>query len=164
MWHSYLTRPGAWWIRWQHRRFHPLGRALHPVEREPMLGYFEESLLSDVRIHQLETWSAMIPLHLPRMAAITLGDTIVLARGIPTTGPEWSRLLFHELVHVVQYRLLGIDEFAARYLGGWVGTGFRYLRIPLEQDVRELEIRIVEHPTERFPVLAEVEKQLAASS
>jgi len=29
-------------------------------------------------------------------------------------------LLFDELVHVVQYRLLGVDRFAQRYVDGWL--------------------------------------------
>jgi hypothetical protein len=137
-----------------------LGRGLAPVEREWMGGYFEESLLSDVRIHQLHGNSVRIPLHLAGMAAITLGDAIVLAPAAPATGPHWQRLLFHELVHVAQYRHLGIEDFAGRYLGGWMGTGFRYSRIPLEQHVRELERRYLRGEGRPFSVVAEVEAQL----
>ncbi len=44
------------------------------------------------------------------MAAITLVDTVV------SHEPFTDRLLFHELVHVVQYEKLGLAEFAAKYV------------------------------------------------
>lgn len=159
-----LTRPGSWWIRAQYQRFRPLGRGLSPDEQSAMAGYFEQDLLSDVRIHQLDALSLRLPLHLARMAAITLADTIVLAHGLRMTGPQWHRLVFHELVHVVQFRVLGVDQFATQYLGGWLGTGFRYSRIPLEEQVRELETRFIANPGGRFPVLTEVRKQLQRAS
>lgn len=140
---------------------------MSPEERDRMAGFFEDSLLSDTRICALgvDSWRGRIhvPLHLAGMSAITLGDTIVLAAGTPTTGPRWSRLLFHELVHIVQYRLLGIDEFAARYLGGWARRGFRHSRIPLEQDVRELEARFDASAAQPFSVAAEVARQLSVT-
>ena len=44
------------------------------------------------------------------MAAITFVDTVV------SHEPFTNRLLFHELVHVVQYEKLGLEEFAAKTL------------------------------------------------
>lgn len=167
-----LARPAGWWVRSQHRRFGPLGRSLTADERNAMTGFFPESLLSGVRIHRLHAntaprWlravsrlSLTIPFEWKRMSAITLGTTVVLARGAPSHGLAWSRLLFHELVHVVQYRLLGIDEFVARYVSGWSRNGFRYDRIPLERDARELEERFAANPVADFPVQDRVERQL----
>jgi hypothetical protein len=44
------------------------------------------------------------------MAAITFVDTIVFHQ------PIENQLLFHELVHVVQYEKLGLTEFAIKYV------------------------------------------------
>jgi hypothetical protein len=63
-------------------------------------------------------------------------------------------------VHVVQYSLLGVDEFVAGYVTDWARNGFRYDRIPLEQDACELEKRFAADPATGFPVFTEVEKQL----
>jgi hypothetical protein len=46
------------------------------------------------------------------MAAITFVDTVV------SHEPFTERLLFHELVHVVQYEKLGLAEFASKYVRG----------------------------------------------
>jgi hypothetical protein len=48
------------------------------------------------------------------MAAITFVDTVVSQE--PFTG----RLLFHELVHVVQYEKLSLPEFAGKYVRGFL--------------------------------------------
>jgi hypothetical protein len=71
----------------------------------------------------------------PGAAAITLGPLIVVrARA---AGEE--HLLRHELVHVEQWRRLGVVGFLVRYLGSYArwrlrGHGHRgaYLRIPQE--------------------------------
>ena len=149
-----------------------MGRSFTADERKAMSGFFPESLLSGVRIHRLHAgteprWlravsrlSLSIPFELKRMSAITLDTTIVVARGAPSHGLAWSRLLFHELVHVVQYSLLGVDEFVERYVTGWARNGFRYHRIPLERDARELEERFVANPNAAFPVQGMVRGQL----
>jgi len=65
------------------------------------------------------------------MAAITFADTIV------SHEPFTDRLLFHELVHVVQYQKLGLPEFAAKYVRGFLNGG-SYEAIPLEVNAYEL--------------------------
>jgi hypothetical protein len=77
----------------------------------------------------------------PGMAAITLGRLIsVRAR---SAGDE--QLLRHELVHVRQWRQLGVLRFSARYVGAYVRGRLAgrshldsYRQIPLEVEaVRE---------------------------
>ena len=77
----------------------------------------------------LSRWAA------PGAAATTLGSVIFMresAAGSP-------RLLRHELVHVGQWRRLGVVGFSARYLGAYATWRLRryphwaaYRRIPLE--------------------------------
>lgn len=84
-----------------------------------------------------------VPMDLRRSAAITYGDTILISgRYVPIAPPP--SLVFHELVHVVQYSILGIPEFAHRYVMGWAENGFEYLRIPLEAQAYALERRLGE--------------------
>ena len=167
-----LMRSGGWWVRSQQRTFHRLGRGLTQDDRDLMGRFYQDSVLSSVRIHRLHAgteprWyravshlGLMIPFDLQRMAAITLGTTIVLARRAPSGGIPWSRLLFHELVHVVQFSLLGVEEFVGRYVTGWARNRFRYESIPLERDARELEERFAANPAAGFPVHTEVGRRL----
>ena len=85
------------------------------------------------------------------VSAVTFVDVIV-------AHEEFSdALLFHELVHVVQYAQLGIKEFGARYVSGFV-TGGGYEGIPLEKNAYELEHRYSADKRQAFSVADEVER------
>lgn len=84
------------------------------------------------------------------MAAITFVNTVVSHE--PFTG----RLLFHELVHVVQYEKLGLVGFADKYVRGFLSGG-SYDRIPLEMNAYELDARFSGAPTKAFSVADEVQ-------
>ena len=60
------------------------------------------------------------------LSGITFDDTYFLLRGSATD----ESLHFHELVHVVQWRVLGPEEFLLLYAAGLAGHGYR--RCPLE--------------------------------
>jgi hypothetical protein len=83
-------------------------------------------------------------------AAITYVDTVV------SHEPFADRLLFHELVHVVQYEKLGLAEFAANYVKGFLSGG-SYEAIPLEINAYELDARFATGPTKTFSVAAGVQ-------
>lgn len=68
------------------------------------------------------------------LAGITFVDIVVHA------APLTRALLFHELVHVVQYRHLGVSGFADLYVRGFLHGG-SYEEIPLEKQAYELEAR-----------------------
>jgi len=59
------------------------------------------------------------------LQAITFIDTVVSRGAIP------QDTLFHELVHVEQYRQLGLHRFAELYATGFLACGSYYM-IPLE--------------------------------
>lgn len=83
------------------------------------------------------------------MAAITFVDTVVSHEAFS------DRLLFHEMVHVVQYEKLGLQEFAVRYVRGFL-TGGAYEEIPLERNAYELDARFASAPMLGFSVEDEV--------
>lgn len=83
----------------------------------------------------------VVPLLTPGVAAMTLGRWILMRRG----HEDDRSLLAHELVHVRQWRELGVARFLRRYLGAYVGGRRRglphreaYAAIPLEREAREL--------------------------
>jgi hypothetical protein len=101
-----------------------------------------------------------IPLDFTQMSGITFVDTILISSARPVPSAGWHRLLFHELVHLVQYQLLGPEEFIRRYVNGWARNGFRYETIPLEQDAYGLDARFASRPDAAFSVRTEVVGQL----
>jgi hypothetical protein len=84
------------------------------------------------------------------MTAITFVDTVV------SHEPFTDRLLLHELVHVVQYQKLGLGEFSAKYVRGFLGDG-SYDGIPLEMNAHELDARFASAPAKPFAVEPEVQ-------
>jgi hypothetical protein len=90
------------------------------------------------------------------MSAITFVDTVISHELLT------DRLLFHELVHVIQYEKLGVSEFATKYVMGFLRGG-SYKAIPLEMNAYELDARFSAAPTETFSVEAEVEAWIRGS-
>ena len=74
-----------------------------------------------------------------QMAGITFVDCILISKKFTYDQRFWTSLLFHEMVHVVQYRLLGARQFMERYVIGWAQNGFEYERIPLERQAYNLQ-------------------------
>jgi len=87
------------------------------------------------------------------MAGVTFQDVIVHVE--PLTMP----LLFHEMVHAVQYKHLGLQGFADAYVRGFL-TGGSYEEIPLEKQAYELEARFANDSTATFSVELDVEERI----
>ncbi len=90
------------------------------------------------------------------MAAITFVDTAVSHEAFT------DRLLFHELVHAVQYEKLGLEGFANKYVRGFLSGG-SYDGIPLEMNAYELDARFDEAPTKALSVSDEVQRWIDAA-
>lgn len=84
-------------------------------------------------------------------SAVTFIDVVVSHEDF-TPG-----LLFHELVHAVQYVQLGTKEFASRYVSGFLKGG-SYAENPLEKHAFALEQRFSVNPQEGFSVADEVKR------
>ena len=129
------------WVRSQQSLHQHLGSVLSASELVALDPFFQTSALVTVRIREIETienpdFYADLPREIRRgpinftqMKGITFCDTILLAKANRATRADTS-LLFHECVHVVQYRLLGIDHFVEQYITGWAENGFQYEAIP----------------------------------
>ena len=76
---------------------------------------------------------------------LTFVDTVVSHEAFT------DRLLLRELVHVVQYERLGLKEFAANYVTGFLSGG-SYEAIPLEMNAHELDDRCAAAGRRLFPL------------
>ena len=87
------------------------------------------------------------------MAAITFDDVVVFHEGLT------PQLIFHEMVHVLQYRLLGVDEFARLYVRGYLHGG--YEGTPLEVCAYQLDGKFITGSV-GFDVETEVQQWIAS--
>jgi hypothetical protein len=94
-------------------------------------------------------------LEMSSIGAITLLDVIAYPEQLSRST------LFHELVHAVQYRVLGLRRFADLYVRGFLNGG-GYEGIPLEGQAYELEERFSGNPKTKFSVEDDVNRRLQA--
>ena len=134
-------------------------KALHP--------FFPSDVLTDVRVARGRASEPAFYARLKSlgirnaplfsdMAGITLQDVIVHVE--PLRPP----LLFHELVHAVQYKHLGLNGFAERYVRGFLSGG-SYEEIPLERQAYELEAKFAKDPDRDFSVEEDVLRRIRSS-
>ena len=132
-------------------------------QKAVMNGFFSPQLLESTRLLVLKGERVGNPGFYPmlkrlgfkslpdqaNMAAITFSDVVV------SHEPFSNGLLFHELVHVEQYRQLGIPRFSELYVRGFLNGG-TYEAIPLEVNAYTLEGRFERNPAKQFSVADEV--------
>lgn len=96
-------------------------------------------------------------LEMSAIGAITLVDVIAYPHDMNRAT------LFHELVHAVQYRVLGLRRFSRLYVRGFLENG-GYDGIPLERQAYELEEKFSGNPKRGFSVEEDVMRRLQAGS
>jgi hypothetical protein len=129
----------------------------------PLVPFFRPDVLNTTRVVELQNERVANPNFYPMlenlgftdlpdfstMAAITFNDVIV------SHQPLNPGLLFHELIHVEQYRQLGVNRFAELYVKGFLEGGC-YEAIPLELNAYGLEGNFRKAPHRGFSVEHEV--------
>jgi len=136
----------AGYISKQRKRYGTRAVPLSARQRAPLEPFFSKEVLDGTRVLVLQGQRVANPefypalrnlgfINLPEqstMAAITFCDVVV-------SHERFSNgLLFHELVHVEQYRQLGIARFSELYVRGFLKGG-SYEAIPLEVNAYTLE-------------------------
>ena len=138
---------------------------LTPAQKEAVRAFFPQRLLDEVRVLELKKERVPNPafqeraqkrgyrlmLDFQHMADITHPRLIVLQQK-PT-----SRLLFHALVHVVQYEILGLECYLELYVRAFIRSE-SYTSVPLEVQAFQLDQRFTENPDRVFSVEDEVRR------
>jgi hypothetical protein len=151
------------YISTQREKYAPRAIALSAHQKAAMTGFFSPYLLEGARLLVLQGECVANPDFYPMlrslgfnnlpdqstMAAITFSDVVVSHEAFS------DGLLFHELVHVEQYRQLGIPRFSELYVRGFLNGG-SYEAIPLEVNAYTLGGRFESDPRRMFSVEDEV--------
>lgn len=179
------ARPGEWlaeqfkseavlWIRAERERNHRLAAPLSEQDRRALSPYFPQGVLGRARILVVEGFDnpdffsifeesgEPYPVDLRKASAIALIDTVLIARAAYESSLR-DQLLFHELVHMMQYEVLGLEEYMEGYVEGWARNGHRYRGIPHEEQAFELATRFWSE-AEPFSVEAEVRSRFALAA
>jgi hypothetical protein len=168
---AFLVEHAGPWISEQRERHLETSESLPDTTRAALRGYFEPETLDRARVgraslienppfySQFEAAGQAIPLDFSVWAGITFGDVILLSDA-GESGSMAPSVVFHEMVHVVQYGILGITEFARRYVTSLAWNRFQYMTIPLEIAAFDLQDRFERSDGRPFSAEAEVVRRL----
>jgi hypothetical protein len=158
------------YISTQREKYATRAIPLSVQQKTALMGFFSAEVLDGTRLLVLQGERVANPDFYPTlrnvgftdlpdqstMGAITFSDVVV------SHEPFSNGLLFHELVHVEQYRQLGIPRFSDLYVRGFLNGG-SYEAIPLEVNAYSLEGRFEQNPTRQFSVEEEVRRWVVES-
>jgi hypothetical protein len=158
----------AEYIENQRKRYTQRALPMPASQKAIMAGFFSARLLDSALLAVLHGERVDNPKFYPmlrgwgfnnlpnysEMAAITFSDIVVF------NDPVTDGFLFHELVHVEQYRQVGIHRFAELYVCGFLNSG-SYDAIPLEVNAYSLGGRFEANLAQQFSVEDEVRNWIA---
>jgi hypothetical protein len=148
---TYLREQNAYYMR--------VAVPLTNIQKASMWPYFSALVLDRVRIVELkgervpnppfyEQARALGVLNLPEwthMDSLTFIDAVLFNERIT------DRRLFHALVHLVQFELLGIERYSELFIRGFLATKHHF-SVPLEAHTFSLESKFAANPADRFSV------------
>lgn len=148
----WVIREATGWVRSQRDTHRPSARPLDDREVEALERFFGPTIMNKASIrgvshiqnppfYPIPVKSGISVIDFAQGGGITFIDTILISKERTLPGPVPLPLVFHELVHVVQYDLLGVDEFVNRYVNGWLAGGQQYTSIPIERQAYGLQAR-----------------------
>ena len=153
-----LVESGRAWIRAQRNHYRLHAQAIPPDFFKAIPPLFSAALLAKARwwsvdsipIPPFDAQAKALGLDLSQAEGITFDDTFLITRAAAGTLGA-GLVIFHELVHVAQYSVLGVDDFVTQYVDGLVTTR-DYYNVPLEKMAYDLQARYATDMMEGFPV------------
>ncbi len=166
------------WVEGQRKLHRPQGRPLSKTERRALDPFFPKGLLEQTRIATapritnppfVEDFGrradGSLLYDMRGASGIAFIDTVVVVESRTQPGTRrWIGLLFHELVHLTQYRTLGTEGFVRGYIESMVQVGFDYPAIAHEAQAYSLQGRFRHHPDEAFSVEEEVRERFPSGA
>jgi hypothetical protein len=166
-----LVAEAASWANQMREQYRPLAMSLDEAQKTKMRPFFPGELLERVRVVDLSETDQRLP-YPPFYSRVRAGGARVVPDAAHLTSIPFidliafgqkptDRTLFHALVHVTQFTILGVERFMELYARGLNQKGL-YVLISLVEQAYELDTRFAEDPSHIFSVAAEI-KQWAQS-
>ena len=147
------------YLREQSEHYMRVAVPLTNIQKATMWPYFSALVLDRARVVEFKSQRIPNPpfyeqaralgfLNLPEwthMDSLTLIDVILFNEKIT------DRRLFHGLVHLVQFELLGIERYSELFIRGFLASKHHF-SVPLEAHTFSLESKYAANPADRFSV------------
>jgi hypothetical protein len=153
----------AAYLQQQKEQYLPSSVPLSPGQHGAVAGFFSAPLLQSVRIVELlgnpmptppESMRAEVSRHV-KLPEIEHMDSFTFVNVVLFRDTVAERRLFHALVHVAQFALLGVEPYLGLYIRAFLKSR-SYLTVPLEMHAFRLDARFAEAPSEVFSVEDEI--------
>ena len=150
---SYLIEKFEPWAYEQRDLYMPDARSLSDAERSRLMEYFEKGVLDRTRIvsleeipnppfyAELEELGIPIPLDLTQAAGFCLIDYVIIRKELWLHPLAAISTVFHEMVHLVQWEVLGSRRLIELYTDALIRDG--YSEVVFERQAYRLTDRFV---------------------
>jgi hypothetical protein len=164
-----LIAEAAAWLRQQREKYRPSAIPLTPDQTAALQSFFPSDVLSNSRILDVSQTGETIP-YPPFYARVRAGGSRVVPEAAHMTAMPFFdvtvfnraptlRTLFHNLVHVAQFAVLGAERVMESYFHVLNETGL-WMVAPVEEQAYQLDARYTKDPTDVFSVADEIQEWL----
>lgn len=164
-----LIAEAAAWIRQQRDKYHPLSEPLSENVKRELRPFFPAKILDVLRIRDVSLTGEAIP-YPPFYERVRAGGARVVPDAAHMTAIPFIdvalfnrqptlRTVFHTLVHVTQYSVVGLERVMAGYFHALNESGL-WMVVPFEEQAYKMDARFTADPTAHFSVEDEVHEWL----
>ena len=151
----YLIHKFLEWAYEQRKLHLPNARKLSDGEKLRLAGYFDKRILDLTRVvsvahisnpkfyNELIKSGISIPLDFTQAVGLTLIDCVLIRKELCSNPPSWINTLFHEMVHVVQFDILGPARLVSLYADCLLQNKYQYHSVPFERQAYTLTDKFV---------------------
>jgi hypothetical protein len=164
-----LISEAAAWLQQQREKYRPSAIPLTPDQTAALQPFFPSAILSNSRMLDVSQTGETIP-YPPFYARVRAGGSRVVPEAAHMTAMPFLdvtvfnraptlRTLFHNLVHVAQFSVLGAERVMESYFHVLNESGL-WMVAPVEEQAYQLDTRYTKDPTDVFSVADEIQEWL----
>jgi hypothetical protein len=162
-----LVAEAVSWFTQMREHYRPVATSLDETQKPKMRPFFPTELLELVSMVDLSETGEHLP-YPPFYSRVKAGGSRVVPDAAHMSFIPFidlvafgqrptDRTLFHALVQVTQFTILGVERFMELYVRGLNKTG-RHFLISLEDHAYRLDTRFTKDPSDIFSVAEEVQQ------
>jgi hypothetical protein len=160
-----LAAEAAAWVRRERERYRTSATPLNEAQQTAMRPFFPADILDRVLVVDLSARGERLP-YPPFYSRVRAGGTRVVPDAAHLSAIPFidliafgqkptDRVLFHSLVQVTQFALLGVEQFMEFYARALNETGL-YILVPMVEQAYQLDARYTRDPSDVYSVAEEI--------
>jgi hypothetical protein len=157
------------WLQQQRDKYHPLASPLSEAEKAKLDPFFPAEILDRLRIKDISQSGETIP-YPPFYERVRAGGARVVPDAAHMTAIPFIdvglfnreptlRTIFHTLVHVTQFTVVGVARVMQGYFQALNESGL-WMVVPFEEQAYSMDARFTRDPSDYFSVRAEIQEWL----